>query len=154
VPLVVYRLTQIAVWPVVRIAFLVNAVIGLIFGSLSGILLFAAGLAMDTVVGRQLPFDLDVMSGVFGFLLAILSGVMYGFFGAMFAVVAVWLYNVMAEWGGPVELTLEPEESAPKLSDLSGPEVGHDVPTHEEPLAISDEGIETPDGPTAQQLKQ
>ena len=149
----VYRLTQIAVWPVVRIAFLVNAAIGLVFGSLCGILLFVAGLAMDTVVGRQLPFDLNVMSGVFGFLLAILSGVMYGFFGAMFAAVAIWLYNVMAEWVGPAELTLELEESEQTVS-LSGPEVGHDVPKHEDLSAVPEEGIETPDGPTAKQPHQ
>jgi len=146
VPFVVYRLTQIAVWPVVRIAFLINAAIGLVFGSLYGILLFVAGLAMDTVIGRQLPFDLNLMSGLFGFLLAIISGVLYGFFGAMFAAVAIWLYNVMAEWVGPAELTLELEESE-QTESPSGSEIGHDVPKS----AVPEEGIEPPDGPTAQQ---
>ena len=155
---VVYRLTNIAVWPVVRIAFVVNGAIGLFFGSLYGFLLFVVGLVIDTVGGDQLPFDPGIITGVFGFVFAILSGMMYGVFGAVFAAIAAWLYNVMADLVGPVELTLEPEEVEAALPDLSEPEpvpvTTHGLPTLDESAPIPDTEPESPDEPSANQPQQ
>lgn len=118
----VYRLKSVAVWPVVRIAFVVNAAIGLLFGGLYGIVIFILGLAMDAMGGDQLPFDSGLMSGVLGFLLMLFSGTMYGVFGAVFAAVAAWLYNVMARFVGGIELDFEIEGSVASLPDLSQPD--------------------------------
>ena len=109
--LVVYLLKRISVWPVVKIAFVVNGVIGLFLGGLYGAFVFLIGGLADLMGGDQIPENLGAFTGIIGIFLTVFLGILHGVFGAVFAAVATWLYNLIANIIGGVEFTLEPQET-------------------------------------------
>lgn len=133
----VYHLTRIRVWPVVKMAFIISGVIGLCIGGLSGLMLTVMSRLLNLAGGEDVPSVLGTFAGAAGFVLVIMVAMMYAVFGAVAVAFATWLYNVLAKMIGGIELFLEGEpglESPRPVVTESAPVV--DTPPVEAPSTI------------------
>ena len=109
----VYHLKRIGIWPVAKIAFVVNGLIGLGLGGVYGLMLAIIGGLMDRMGGNIIAENLGLMSGLAGMVFAGFFSVAYASAGAFFAALAAWLYNITAHWIGGMELDLELQQPLP-----------------------------------------
>ena len=99
-----YEIQRIEIWPVVKIAFFVCAILGFLPGIVASLFLWV----FSNLIGTVIPVEMGTISGFPPAMLmmgAILAPV-YGAIGAVFAGIAAALYNLLARWIGGVELNL------------------------------------------------
>ena len=109
----IYQIRKINVWSVMKIAFVIFAVLGLIVGIFYAIF-FAF---MSQLMEFAGPDDFGRMSGLFtgvmGIFMAFLLAIFYAVFGSLMTALFIGLYNLLARGFGGIELHLEPRESPP-----------------------------------------
>ena len=116
-----YVLRKVPLGPVLKVAFILFLIIGVIIGIFYALLIssfgFLAGALNDPSIGRELGF----LRGL-GFVLVPVIAIFYSVFATI--VVAIWVlvYNLLASVIGGVELVLErPSGTAPPASGMRGP---------------------------------
>jgi uncharacterized BrkB/YihY/UPF0761 family membrane protein len=106
-----YEIKKIDVWSVVKIAFILYGIFGLIFGLFYALLLTFLGGILSQFGG-----DFGQISGFFtgavGILMAFFIALFYAVIGAIFTAIFVWLYNVLAKLAGGIRFNLEGEKIA------------------------------------------
>ena len=106
-----YEIKKIDVWSVVKIAFILYGIFGLIFG-----LFYAVILTMLGGILSQLGGEFGEMSGLFtgavGIVTAFFMALFYAVIGSIFTAIFVWLYNVLAKLTGGIRFNLEGEKIA------------------------------------------
>lgn len=117
-----YELRSIPLWPVTRVAFFVNLVVGFVMGLLLAIFLMPMVAMMASVAAydaSELDFDSGAMSALtmmIPFLMALWSA----FFNTIFVVIIILGYNLVARVAGGIELRLDLIE-LPSLSPELAP---------------------------------
>ena len=93
------RITHIGPLSVAKVAFVLYAALGLIFG---GILALAAvlGASFGAAAGEEGAW----MGAVFGVGAVVILPIFYGVMGALMGLLMAWLYNVVAGFVGGVEI--------------------------------------------------
>ena len=106
-----YEIKKIDVWSVVKIAFILYGILGLIFG-----LFYAMILTMLGGILSQMGGEFGQISGFFtgaaGILMAFFMALFYAVVGAIFTAIFVWIYNVLAKLAGGIRFNLEGEKIA------------------------------------------
>ena len=100
-----YELRQIEIWPVVKVAFFVCAILGFFPGIVVSLFLWV----FSNLLRNVMPGEMGDLSGFPPAMLmmgAILAPI-YGAIGAVFAGIAAALYNFLARWIGGVQLSLK-----------------------------------------------
>ncbi len=109
-----YEIKRIDVWSVVRIAFILYGIFGLIFGLFYAVMLTMLGGIISQF--GELSGEFGEMTGVFtgavGILMAFFMALFYAVIGAIFTAIFVWLYNVLAKLTGGIRFHLEGEKTA------------------------------------------
>jgi hypothetical protein len=103
-----YRITRIRVWPVIRVVFIVNGVIGFLTGLIYTVFFSVLGSIISRFAGDAVFPNLGLLTGFFGFLISLFLGMIYGVFGAGLAAVTIWLYNMLSDAIGGIEFEMEP----------------------------------------------
>ena len=104
-----YEWKRCDVWSVVKIAFLICGITGIIIGLFYAILLTLIGGFLGMVGGGEFEEISGLFSGVFGFFMAFVIAFTYAVVGAIMAAILTWLYNFIARIVGGIRITLEPE---------------------------------------------
>lgn len=94
-------------WPAVRVAFLISALLGFLLGLASSMMV----LLFYDLIGTILPGEaVGQMGAAFAPLTVLLSLVwapVYGTFGALLAALGVFLYNLITRWTGGITVRLK-----------------------------------------------
>ena len=121
-----YELKRIAVFPVIKVTFLVSLVLGFLLGLLMA-LFMAPFMAMMSRVGsmQQQPFDFSGASiGALIIILPILYSIFLAIFNTIGAALAAMLYNFVVKFAGGLELDFEAAEGSapamPRPMDMPG----------------------------------
>jgi len=120
-----YELQRIEIWPVVKIAFFVCAILGFLPGIVASLFLWV----FSNLIGTVMPGEMGAISGFSPAMLmmgAILAPV-YGAIGAVFAGIAAALYNLLARWIGGVELNLRAVQEEEAQVVESAQSIVHDT---------------------------
>jgi hypothetical protein len=101
-----FVLKKIPLWPVLKMAFVVFIIIGIVIGVFYAILLSTWGVLMSSFADAGLGSQVTMLRGL-GFILIPVIAVMYAIFGTI--VVAIWtvVYNLIAAVVGGIEFVLE-----------------------------------------------
>ncbi|MDD4858085.1 MAG: DUF3566 domain-containing protein [Candidatus Krumholzibacteria bacterium] len=101
-----YVLKKIPLWPVIRIAFLIFIIIGIVIGIFYAALLSTWGALMSSFAGSSIGGEFGVLRNL-GFVLIPVIAIMYAVFGTI--VVAIWalIYNFIASVAGGIEFVLD-----------------------------------------------
>jgi hypothetical protein len=101
-----FVLKRIPLWPVIRMAFVVFIIIGIVIGVFYAIMLSMWGALMSSFADAGFGEQFGVLRGL-GFVLIPVVAILYAVFGTI--VVAIWtiVYNLIAAVVGGIELVLE-----------------------------------------------
>mgnify|MGYP001573678861 CR=1 FL=1 len=101
---IVFEVKKIGVWSLVKLFFMINAVIGLVFG-----MLFAS-FGMFSMGMMDFPFQMDgrhFLGTAPWIAIILVCAIFYGFIGSFLGLIAGSLYNILA-WGtGGILITLK-----------------------------------------------
>jgi hypothetical protein len=105
-----FVLKRIPLWPVIKMAFVVFIIIGIVIGVFYAIMLSMWGALMSSFTDAGFGEQLGVLRGL-GFVLIPVIAILYAVFGTI--VVAIWtvVYNLIAAVVGGIELVLEEGDS-------------------------------------------
>jgi len=105
-----YEIRKIDVWSVVKIAFILYGIFGLIFGLFYAVMLTMVGgfLSQFSEFGQMT----GLFTGAVGILMAFFMALFYAVIGAIFTAIFVWLYNVLAKLTGGIRFHLEGDKIA------------------------------------------
>ncbi|MCP4633413.1 MAG: hypothetical protein GY855_10850 [candidate division Zixibacteria bacterium] len=106
-----FRLKRIGIWSAVKISFLINGIIGAVFGFFAGLFIFMFGALLSQFgdfAGGSETFPplfggavaIIIMPFFYGFIMAVFNGI-------IFTAIAAWLYNVISGFVGGIEMHLE-----------------------------------------------
>ncbi|MCD6335084.1 MAG: DUF3566 domain-containing protein [Candidatus Latescibacteria bacterium] len=100
-----YELRHIEIWPVVKIAFFVCAILGFFPGIAVSLFLWV----FSNLIGTIMPGEIGDLSGFppAMLMMGVILSPLYGAIGAVFAGIAAALYNLLARWIGGVELNMK-----------------------------------------------
>jgi len=104
-----YELKRVDVWSIVKIAFLICAVAGLIGGLIYTIILSLIGGLLSMMGGTEFEEISGFFSGLFGFFVAFLFAFFYAVVGSIVAAILSWMYNLFARVVGGARLTFVPD---------------------------------------------
>ncbi len=105
-----YEIKSIPLWPVIRIAFFVNLIVGFIAGIFMAVSLVPF-MALMSAMATYDPTYLDVESSAattFALTVPFLSALWWAFFGTLFVLIIAFVYNLVARFVGGVECQMEP----------------------------------------------
>ncbi len=113
-----FVLKKIPLWPVIKMAFVVFIIIGIVIGVFYAMMLSMWGALMGSFTDAGFGEQFGMLRGL-GFVLIPIIAIMYAVFGTI--VVAIWtvVYNLIAAVVGGIELVLE--ESDSRLSAAQEP---------------------------------
>jgi hypothetical protein len=105
-----FVLKKIPLWPVLKMAFVVFIIIGIVIGVFYAILLSTWGVLMSSFADSGFGSQVTMLRGL-GFILIPVIAIMYAIFGTI--AVAIWtiVYNLISAVVGGIELVLEESES-------------------------------------------
>jgi len=107
-----YVLKKIPYWPVIRMAFLVFIIIGIIIGVFYAVLLSTWGVFMSSFAGPSFGSEFGILRNL-GFVLIPMVAILYAIFGTIAVAIGVLIYNLIASVAGGIELVLEPAGRGP-----------------------------------------
>ena len=109
-----YEIKKIDVWSVVKIAFILYGIFGLIAGLFYAVMLTLLGGIISQL--GQLGGEFGDMTGFFtgavGIVTAFFMALFYAVIGSIFTAIFIWLYNVLAKLTGGIRFHLEGEKIA------------------------------------------
>lgn len=104
-----YEIKKIDVWSVVKIAFILSGIFGLLAGLLYAVLLTLVGGILSQLGGE---FEaMKGLTGAVGIFMAFFLALFYAVIGAVGAAICTWIYNLLARGLGGVKLYLEQEKA-------------------------------------------
>jgi hypothetical protein len=119
----VYEIRRINIWSVMKIAFVIFAILGLIIG----IFYFIFFLFMGQVMEMATPGEFGGMTGAFGGLLGFFGifflAIFYAVFGSLMTALFAGIYNLMARGFGGIEVHLEARDPGVEPARSSSPAV-------------------------------
>ncbi len=102
-----YEIRKIDVWSVVKIAFILYGIFGLLFGLFYAIMLTMVGGILSQLGGE---FEsIRGLTGVLGIFIAFFLALFYAVIGAVFTAIFTWIYNLLAKGLGGIKFFLEQE---------------------------------------------
>lgn len=109
-----YEIKRIDVWSVVKIAFILYGIFGLIFGLFYAVILAMLGgiISQFGELGGEFGQMSGLFTGAIGIVTALFMALFYAVIGAVFTAIFVWLYNVFAKLAGGITFHLEGEKIA------------------------------------------
>ena len=130
-----YELKSIPIWPVVKVGFFVNLIVGLIFGILYAMFLIPIIALMTSIPEFQSgEFNMDAAPlGVLVIIVPIMSALSGAFFGTISLVIITFIYNMTAKFIGGVELNLTRTEIQPDMPAPTQPAATHTEPVQQTP---------------------
>ena len=104
-----YELKSIPLWPVTKIAFFVNLIVGFLVGIMCAMFLIPFVAVLSNIVALETgEFDMEAAPiGVLMMIVPFFSALSSAFFGTMGIVIVVLVYNLIARMTGGLELNLE-----------------------------------------------
>ena len=117
-----YEIKKIDVWSVVKIAFILSGIFGLLAGLLYAVLLTLVGGILSQLGGE---FEaMKGLTGAVGIFMAFFLALFYAVIGAVGAAICTLIYNLLARGLGGVKFYLEQEKAKVVLqpAQLSGTE--------------------------------
>ena len=116
-----YHVKRIPLWPVMRVAFVVMLIIGIVIGIFYGFLVSGLGMIMgalgESALGEGFP-----SIGNLGFLMVPFIAVFYAVTGTIVIVIWVLIYNIVAQVLGGIELELSAGDERGELPEPHVPE--------------------------------
>ena len=109
----IYQIRRINVWSVMKVAFVVFAILGLIIGFFYAIFFAFLGQMMEFAAPGEFGRMTGFFSGVMGIFTAFFLALFYAVIGSLMSAFFVAIYNLLARTVGGIELHLEPPESPP-----------------------------------------
>jgi hypothetical protein len=134
-----YEIRRIQVWSVMKVAFVIFAILGLIVGFFSNILFYTLFSPFFSHIMADLgdTSEFGSMTGLSILFVSILSAILwaifYAVFGSLMAALFAGIYNLMARGFGGIELHLEAQTSPSVPSPSSSPGTAP-PPTSPKPL--------------------
>jgi hypothetical protein len=109
-----YEIKKIDVWSVVKIAFILYAILGLIIGLFYAVILTMLGGIISQLgeLGGEFGQMTGFFTGAVGIVMAFFMALFYAVIGAIFTAIFVWLYNILAKLTGGIRFNLEGEKIA------------------------------------------
>ena len=104
-----YELKSIPLWPVTRVAFFVNLVVGFVVGIMYAVFLIPFVAMMSNIAALESgEFDMQAAPvGVLMMIVPFFSALSSAFFGNLFIVIIVLAYNLITRMTGGIELNLQ-----------------------------------------------
>ena len=104
-----YELKSIPLWPVTKIAFFVNLIVGFLVGIMYAMFLIPFVAVLSNIIAFETgEFDMEAAPiGVLMMIVPFFSALSSAFFGTMGIVIVVLVYNLIARMTGGLELNLE-----------------------------------------------
>ena len=100
-----YEIRKIDVWSVVKIAFFLYGIFGLLFGIFYAIMLTMVGGFLSQMGGE---FEaMRGLTGVLGIFMAFFLALFYAVIGSVFTAILTWIYNLLAKGLGGIKFFLE-----------------------------------------------
>ncbi|KPK74377.1 MAG: hypothetical protein AMJ89_06530 [candidate division Zixibacteria bacterium SM23_73] len=104
-----YEIRKIDVWSVVKIAFILYGIFGLLFGLFYAIMLTMVG-GILSQFGPEFE-SMRGLTGVLGIFMAFFLALFYAVIGAVFTAIFTWIYNLLAKGFGGIKFHLEQERA-------------------------------------------
>jgi len=102
-----YELKSVAIWPIVKVTFLISLVIGFLLGLFIALIIGPMIALMPSLGMSDSGFETARFSvGAMMLFLPILYALFVAVFNTIGALIAVGCYNVVARWGGGLEFDL------------------------------------------------
>jgi len=103
-----YEIRKIDVWSVVKIAFFLYGIFGLLFGLFYAIILTMLG-GILSQFGPEFE-SMRGLTGVLGIFMAFFLALFYAVIGAVGTAIFTWIYNLLAKGLGGIKFYLEQEK--------------------------------------------
>ena len=114
-----YEIKKIDVWSVVKIAFILSGIFGLLAGLLYAVLLTLVGGILSQLGGE---FEaMQSLTGAVSIFMAFFLALFYAVIGAVGAAICTLIYNLLARGLGGVKFYLEPEKAKVVIQPAQGP---------------------------------
>ena len=119
-----YEVKRIDIWSVVKIAFILCGIFGLLAGILYAIMLTMVGGLLSQIGGEF--GAMRSLTGAISFIMVIFLALFYAVAGAVAGAIFGWIYNILARGMGGIKLHLEQEKAKVVLppAQPSGTEPG------------------------------
>jgi hypothetical protein len=116
-----YELKSIPVWPVTKVAFFVNLVVGFVLGLLLAVFMMPVVTTLATMAAYDAG-ELDFDSGPIGaltFIIPFMMAVWSAFFNTAIVVIIAVAYNLVVKVVGGIELSLGPVDLPSLVSEFA-----------------------------------
>ena len=122
-----YELKTVSIWPLVKVSFFLNAVMGFLGGLFAALALgFIMSIAPMSPFGQEAPFGGDGGSaGVMIIVLPLMYGIGGAIFGTIFGAIMAFIYNLTAKIAGGLEFELKPTEMGHPMQMQPQPATGY-----------------------------
>ena len=102
-----YEIHKIDVWPAVRMAFFLSALLGFLLGLASSMVFLLFSGLLRTVLPGEVVGQAGSVLAPLTILLTLVWAPVYGAFGALLATLGVFLYNLIIRWTGGITVRLK-----------------------------------------------
>jgi len=109
----IYQIQKVNVWSVMKISFVIFAVLGLIVGIFYAIFFAFMGQLMEFAAPEEVGRMSGLFTGIMGIFITFILAIFYAVFGSLMTALFAGLYNLLARGFGGIELHMEPQESPP-----------------------------------------
>lgn len=106
----IYQIRRVNVWSLMKVAFVIFAVFGLLAGIFYAFFFAIMGQMMELGDAGEFSRMPGFFSGVMGIFMILFLPVFYGVIGSLLTALFAGLYNLLARGFGGIELQLEPQE--------------------------------------------
>lgn len=117
-----YEIKRIDVWSVVKIAFILCGIFGLLAGILYAIMLTMVGGLLGQIGGEF--GAMRGLTGAVGIIMVFFLALFYAVVGAVAAAIFGWIYNLLAAGLGGIKFHLEQEKAKVVIQPLEKPAAG------------------------------
>ena len=112
----IYQIRRVNVWSLMKVTFVIFAVLGLIVGLFYAIFFAFMGQMMELGGPSELSRMSGLFSGIMGIFVGLFLAIFYAVFGSLMTAFFAGLYNLLARGFGGIELHLETQEAPPAQS--------------------------------------
>jgi len=103
----IYEIRRINIWSVMKVAFVIFAILGLVIGIFYMVFFMFMGQFMEMATPDEFGGMTGLFSGILGLLAIFFLAIFYAVFGSLMTALFAGIYNLMARGFGGVEMHLE-----------------------------------------------
>jgi hypothetical protein len=119
-----YTLKKVPLWPVLKVAFILFLILGIIIGVFYAFLISSFGFLASALGDPSIGGELGFMRGL-GFVLIPVIAIFYAVFATIIVAIWVLIYNLLASVVGGIELVLEPTAAHAAEAHAAGQAAAH-----------------------------